>query len=118
MKIVNPKIKELEIGNLHETIKTGDLSFFQYEKERILGKYNISDCTIDSCIFKNISFENISFENVELVDVIFENCDLSNKCFDKEAVIRVIFKNCKMTGTTFMDSKLENIQFLEIFLLF
>ncbi len=25
MKIVNPKIKELEIGNLHETIKTGDL---------------------------------------------------------------------------------------------
>ena len=50
MKIVNPKIKELEIGNLHETIKTGDLSFFQYEKERILGKYNISDCTIDSCI--------------------------------------------------------------------
>ena len=112
MKIKEPIIKLLTPQNIYTSFKTNEFTnnLYIYNNEENI---KIKDIEINSCHFKNFDFNKVKLENIEIYDCIFENCNLANLNLDYKLIHRTIFKNCTLIGTSFIDSSLKDIKFIE-----
>ena len=113
MKIVNPKINFLEVGDIKDVIDEDIIEYKEFDNIDFSSLEDIRDKTFSSCIFKKCKFDNILLSNNDFIDVIFDNIDFSNKSFSNKLFERVIIKNSKCLGTRFNKMLFKNVQIID-----
>ena len=110
MKLVKPKLSYIEKQSWHVCDIQQEVRdvHIDHDSQQKLSFYQM---TFDGCLFENVHFQNIHLEKIDFIDVIFDHCDLSNQVLEGQFLQRVVFKNCKLTGTSFIHSRLKDVEF-------
>lgn len=113
MKIINPKINFLEIGDINDVINEDIIEYKEFDSIDFSSIREINGKTFSSCIFKKCRFDNTILKSNDFIDVIFDNVDFSNKTFCNKLFERVIIKNSKCLGTKFNKMLFKNVQIID-----